>query len=90
LASVCTARTLPSLRRAAGAANVVQLPPWSASEDFSEYTKAAPGFFYMLGSRAPGTTSGDHHTPTFMADDAAIPVGMRVMATVLLDYLRGA
>jgi len=85
--TLLTARTVPSLRRAAGAANVVQLPPWSASEDFSEYTAAAPGFFYMLGSLKPGTTSGDHHTPTFMADDGAIPVGMRVMSTVLLDYL---
>ena len=36
---------------------------------------------------APGTTSGDHHTPTFQADDAAIPIGMRVMTGLVLDYL---
>jgi amidohydrolase len=82
------ARTLPSLRRAAGGASVVQLPPWSASEDFSEFAREIPGFFFMLGSLKPGTTSGDHHTPTFMADDGAIPVGMRAMAIVLLDYLK--
>jgi metal-dependent amidase/aminoacylase/carboxypeptidase family protein len=36
----------------------------------------------------PGTVSGDHHSPTFMADDSAIPVGMRAMANVVVDYLR--
>jgi metal-dependent amidase/aminoacylase/carboxypeptidase family protein len=27
------------------------------------------------------------HTPTFLVDDAAIPVGMRAMSYVLLDHL---
>ena len=34
-----------------------------------------------------GTVSGPHHSPTFRADDAAIPIGMRVMSNVLLDYM---
>ena len=45
------------------------------------------GFFFSLGSQKPGTQSGGHHTPTFMADDSAIPVGIRAMSAVLLDYL---
>ena len=34
-----------------------------------------------------GGASGDHHTSTFLADDSAVPVGMKAMSTVLLDYL---
>ena len=82
-----TAATVPSLQRAAGAANVREVPPNTASEDFSYFANETPGFFYFLGSRKPGTVSGDHHTPTFTADDGAIPVGMRAMSYVLLDYL---
>lgn len=65
--------------------------PWMAGEDFSRFANEVPGFFFMLGARKPGTVSGDHHSPTFRADDGALAVGMRAMATVLRDYLeRGA
>ena len=50
--------------------------------------RETPGFFYFLGTTKPGATSGDHHTPTFMADDSAIPLGIRTMCFVLLDYLQ--
>ena len=57
-------------------------------EDFSFFARETPGFFFQLGGLKPGTTSGDHHTPTFLVDDAAIPVGMRVMSSLLVDYLK--
>jgi amidohydrolase len=57
-------------------------------EDFGRYGREGiPIFFYFLGTLKAGTTSGDHHTPTFLADDSAVPLGMKVMSTVLLDYL---
>ena len=34
-----------------------------------------------------GTVSGPNHSPTFRADDSSMPVGMRAMANVLMDYL---
>lgn len=82
-----TERMLPTLERLAGAGNVQRLEPAMVGEDFSYFANAVPGFFYRLGVQQPGTTSGDHHTPTFQADDSAIPIGVRVMAGVLLDYL---
>ena len=85
--TVLTARMVPSLRRAAGEANVSQIPPATVSEDFSYFANVVPGFYFRLGSTAPGTVSGDHHSPTFRADDTAIPVGIRAMTTVVLDYL---
>ena len=85
-----TQRSVPSLVDALGADHVAVADPWMAGEDFSLFANEVPGFFYMLGTRAPGTTSGDHHSPTFRADDGALPVGMRSMAYTVWDYLTEA
>ena len=82
-----TERSVPSLADAVGEDNVTVIDPWMAGEDFSLFANEVPGFFYMLGTLEPGTTSGDHHSPTFRADDGALPVGMRSMTYVLWDYL---
>jgi amidohydrolase len=79
--------TVPALERAAGSNRVKRVPPAMGSEDFSFFANEVPGFFYRLGQVKPGTTSGDHHTPTFLADDGAVPVGIKVMSYVLVDYL---
>jgi amidohydrolase len=76
-----------TLERLMGKANVLDIPPVTGAEDFSYFANRVPGFFFRLGTVKPGTTSGDHHTPTFMADDAAIPIGIRAMSTLLVDYL---
>jgi amidohydrolase len=82
-----TGATLPSLVRAIGEKNLRIDLPHTGAEDFSFFANETPGFFYFLGGLKPGTVSGDHHTPTFRMDDSAIPVGMRAMSFVLLDYL---
>jgi amidohydrolase len=82
-----SARLRPTLTRLMGEGNVLEVPPTTGAEDFAFYATVAPTFFYRLGTVAPGTTSGDHHTPTFMADDASIPIGMRVMTGLVLDLL---
>jgi amidohydrolase len=80
-------RMAPTLSRVVGARNVEVLPPTMGGEDFAYFANEVPGFYYRLGMVKPGTTSGGHHTPTFMADDSSIPVGMRVMSNLLVDYL---
>ncbi len=82
-----TRETVPDLERAAGKPHVIRIPPSMASEDFSFFANEVPGFYYRLGTLKAGTTSGDHHTPTFLADDSAIPVGVNAMSVVILDYL---
>ena len=83
-----TARMVPTLQRVLGDTNVIRKDPAMVSEDFAHFALAVPGFYFRLGQVAPGTTSGDHHTPTYRADDSMIPIGIRVMATLLVDYLR--
>jgi len=56
-------------------------------EDFSFFANALPGFYFRLGSTKPGTVSGGHHTPTFLADDSSVAVGIRVMSNLPVDYL---
>ena len=82
-----SARMRPTLERLMGPGNVLDVPPTAGAEDFAFFANAVPGFYYRLGTVKPGTKSGDHHTPTFQADDASLPIGLRVMSTLLLDYL---
>ena len=82
-----TEESIPALERAAGKDHVKRIPPAMVSEDFSAFANDVPGFFYRLGQVKPGTTSGDHHTPTYLADDGAIPIAIEVMSYALLDYL---
>jgi amidohydrolase len=77
----------PLLERTLGADRVKVVEPSMAGEDFAYFANEVPGFYYRLGVVKPGTTSGGLHTPTFRADDSAVPVGMRVMARLLVDYL---
>jgi amidohydrolase len=81
------ARLRPTLVRVLGPASVVDSPPTMGGEDFAYYANEVPGFYFRLGTVAPGTTSGGLHTPDFRADDGAIPVGIRVMAHLVLDTL---
>jgi metal-dependent amidase/aminoacylase/carboxypeptidase family protein len=82
-----TRETVPALERAVGKTHVSQIPPAMGSEDFSFFANEIPGFFYRLGQVKPGTTTGDHHTPTFLADDGSIPVGVKAMSYIVYDYL---
>jgi amidohydrolase len=82
-----TSWALPVLHRAVGNDKVVEVEPAMGGEDFAYFANEVPAFFFRLGQVAPGTTSGDHHTPTFRADDGAIPVGMRAMSRLALDFL---
>jgi amidohydrolase len=83
-----TERMAPTLERVVGEGKVDVLEPTMGGEDFAYFANEVPGFFFRLGMVKPGTTSGGHHTPTFAADDASVPVGMRAMANLILDYLR--
>lgn len=84
-----TAQMAPVLERVVGRGKAGPMEPWMAAEDFAYYARRIPGFFFRLGTLKDGTVSGDHHSPSFLADDSAIPVGMRLMSNVVLAYLKG-
>ena len=87
-----TERMLPTLRRVAGDDKVILVPPTTTSEDFSYFQKAAPGMFVFLGVTPPETPpdqAAPNHSPLFFADERALPVGVRLLANLAVDYLTG-
>jgi amidohydrolase len=85
-----TAKLVPTLERLVGSENIHEVPPITGAEDFSYFANVVPGFYFQLGVVPEGKASGGHHTPTFYADDAAVPIAMRLMTSVVLDYLGGS
>ena len=82
-------RMLPTLRRVSrGDPRIVPLR--TGAEDFSFFQERAPGFFFFLGVTPEGqdpVTAPANHSPLFFADEAALPVGVRAMASVAVDWL---
>lgn len=79
---------LPTIKRTAGAKNVVIQKAITGAEDFSYFQREAPGFFFFLGGMTPGNTeSFPHHTPDFLIDDSGLILGVRTLTEMSLDYL---
>lgn len=58
------------------------------SEDFGSFQYLAPGVMFFLGVSNPETgTVGMPHTGSYVADDAAIAVGVKALSAVLLERL---
>ncbi|MBS7458134.1 amidohydrolase [Coralloluteibacterium stylophorae] len=85
-----TARVRPSLEKAVGAENVVEMPLIMGAEDFSMYAQRVPGVFFFVGATPPDRdpeTAPSNHSPEFFLDESALEVGTRSMLQVALDYL---
>ena len=86
-------RMRASLETAAGAGNVVEMPLVTVAEDFSQYTRDVPGFFFFVGSTAADTdpaTAPINHSPQFLLDEKSLQVGSQAMLQLALDFLNGA
>ncbi|HEY4218753.1 MAG TPA: amidohydrolase [Gemmatimonadaceae bacterium] len=87
-----TERMLPTVQRVVGASKVSERPPFTTSDDFSRFAQKVPGFYIGLGVTPPSMdwrTAAPNHSPLFVADDGALPIGVRIMAGLALDYLNG-
>ncbi|MFM8532066.1 MAG: amidohydrolase [Acidimicrobiia bacterium] len=85
-----TERMVPTLRRTVGEANVRLASLTGTAEDFSYFQQAAPGMFIFLGVTPRDqdyTKAAQNHSPLFFADESALPVGVKVMTNLALDYL---
>ncbi len=88
-----TQRMGPTLQRVAGAEH------WNpngrvttTAEDFADYQQKVPGIFFFLGITPKGAdpkTVAPNHSPRFFADEAALPVGVRALSNLAVDYLSG-
>jgi amidohydrolase len=86
-----TQRVLPSLRRAAGDANVREIPLITGAEDFAYFSDRVPSFYFTVGVTPPGTdvsTAPANHSPLFFLDESALPIATRALLQVAVDYLK--
>src|SRR5690606_10885314 len=86
-----TQATRPALAAVVGDANVVVPAPQMGAEDFSYFQKEVPGVYYFLGVRNEAKKiTAMIHTEYFDIDEDAMQIGVRSMATVVMDYLARA
>jgi amidohydrolase len=86
-----TARMRPTLARVAGR-SLVEARQTTTSEDFSRFQEQVPGLFVFLGVTGEGQDLSQvpqNHSPRFLVDERALPVGVRVLVNLAVDYLTG-
>lgn len=84
-----TERMRPTLEASSGG-KLIEIPPITGAEDFSEYGKFAPALFFFVGATPPEQDMASvpsNHSPLFFLDEAALKLGTRAMLGLALDYL---
>lgn len=77
----------PSIERIVGDGAVI-MPPLTGAEDFSYFAQEVPGMFIGLGVGADDPSLvHPNHSPYFYADERALPIGVRAMASLAVDFL---
>jgi amidohydrolase len=87
-----TRRMVPTLERVAGPENARPRSPSTGAEDFSYFQQKIPGLYFFLGvipDSIPLEEAYPNHSPYFFADEAALPLGVRALSHLAVDYLAG-
>ncbi|MEX2179805.1 MAG: amidohydrolase [Gemmatimonadaceae bacterium] len=85
-----TARMAPTLHRVAGPGRASVMHAVTGAEDFSFFQEKIPGLYFFLGvtpESVDPATAPTNHSPYFFADEAALPVGVRALTQLTLDYM---
>ena len=83
---------LPTLSQIVGEEMIYRSERTTGAEDFSFFSQKVPGFYFFLGVNKldadPLTTPGNH-SPFFYVDDGALPVGVKALSHLTIEYLNG-
>ena len=85
-----TDKMVPTLESVAGKENVSITAAATGAEDFAFYQEKVPGLFFFLGGAPKGKPVGEtapHHTPDFYIDEGGFVLGMKSMASLVVDYM---
>jgi len=85
-----TDKMVPTLESVAGKDNVSITAAATGAEDFAFYQQKVPGLFFFLGGAPKGKPEGQtapHHTPDFYIDEGGFVLGMKSMASLVVDYM---
>ena len=63
----------------------------TGAEDFTYFQRQVPGLFVFLGITPPDQVgkAPANHSPLFFVDEKALPVGVRALTHLAVDYLSG-
>jgi len=82
-------RILPTVLRVLGGQEFLREdPPEMGGEDFGFFAREIPSVMLLLGVLPKNKTRSYVHSPTFEADEDSIPLGVKVMSSIVLDYLK--
>ena len=87
-----TKRVLPTLRQIVGEEMVYRSERTTGAEDFSFFSQEVPGFYFFLGVNKPDAdplTTPGNHSPFFYVDDGALPIGVKALSHLTIEYLNG-
>ena len=78
---------VPTLAAIAGP-QFIEAQQTTTAEDFSYFANEVPGLFLFLGV-APDDPAliYPNHSPRFFADEGALPVGVKALTGLTLDYM---
>jgi amidohydrolase len=85
-----TAAMVPTLERVAGPGQARLSGKITGSEDFSFFQHVVPGLFFFVGVTPPTQdpkSAPPNHSPLFYIDEAALPLGVRALTQVAVDWL---
>ena len=85
-----TDKMVPTLEGVAGKENVSITPAATGAEDFAFYQQKVPGLFFFLGGAPKGKKESEtapHHTPDFYIDEGGFVLGMKSMASLVVDFM---
>ncbi len=78
----------PTLREVAGD-RFIEAQQTTTAEDFSYFANEVPGLFLFLGvAPEDPTLVYPNHSPRFYADERALPVGVRALTSLTLDFMK--
>ncbi|MBA2500435.1 MAG: amidohydrolase [Chitinophagaceae bacterium] len=87
---VLTRKLLPSLIKAAGKDNVLEMNAVTGAEDFSFFAEKIPSLYLYVGGLPSGKDPREaaaHHTPDFYVDDAGMKTGILAFLMMVTDYM---
>ena len=66
----------------------VEAQQTTGAEDFSYFANEVPGLFLFLGVGSDDPSMNfPNHSPRFFADERGLPVGVKALTALTLDYM---
>jgi amidohydrolase len=78
-------QVMKSATKVVGASGVMTIPPFTPSDDVSEFMNRVPGCYMFIGGANDDGSSGMHHSPDFQVQDASCRIVAGVLAQSAVD-----